>query len=85
MLRSVARIRLMKTGSPSARATVNREVCRSATALCCLYLSVTKRDYRSRDSVVGMATSYVLDDLGVGVRVPVGSRIFSSPYRTDWL
>jgi hypothetical protein len=34
---------------------------------------------RSRDSVVGIATSYGLDDWGVGVRVPVGSRIFSSP------
>jgi hypothetical protein len=31
------------------------------------------------DSVVGIATSYRLDDQGVGVRVPVGSRIFSSP------
>jgi hypothetical protein len=28
---------------------------------------------RSRDSVVGIATSYGLDDRGVGVRVPVGS------------
>jgi hypothetical protein len=26
-----------------------------------------------------IATSYRLDDRGVGVRVPVGSRIFSSP------
>jgi hypothetical protein len=26
-------------------------------------------------------TGYVLDDRGVGVRVPVGSRIFSSPHR----
>jgi hypothetical protein len=30
---------------------------------------------RSRDRVVGIATSYGLDDRGVGVRVPVGSRI----------
>jgi hypothetical protein len=30
----------------------------------------------SRDSVVGIATDYGLDDGGVGVRVPVGSRIF---------
>jgi hypothetical protein len=27
---------------------------------------------------VGIATGYGLDDRGVGVRVPVGSRIFSS-------
>jgi hypothetical protein len=31
------------------------------------------------------ATGYKLDDLGVGVRVPVGARIFSSPRRPDRL
>jgi hypothetical protein len=36
-------------------------------------------------SSVGIATSYGLDDRGVGVRVLVGSRIFSSPRRTDRL
>jgi hypothetical protein len=40
---------------------------------------------RSRDSVVGIATAYRLDDRGVGVRVSVGSRIFSSPRRPDGL
>jgi hypothetical protein len=39
----------------------------------------------SRDSVVGIATSYGLDDQGVGIRVPVGSRMFSSPNRPDRL
>jgi hypothetical protein len=34
---------------------------------------------RSRCSVVGISTVYVLDE----VRVPVGSRIFSSPSRPD--
>jgi hypothetical protein len=34
---------------------------------------------------VGIATGYVLDDRGVGVRVPVGSRIFSFPRRPDRL
>jgi hypothetical protein len=38
-------------------------------------------DVRSRDSVVGLATGYGLDDRGVGVRVPVVVRIFSSPSR----
>jgi hypothetical protein len=33
--------------------------------------------YRSRDSAVGIATDYGLDDRGVGVRVVVGSGIFS--------
>jgi hypothetical protein len=32
-----------------------------------------------------MATGYGLDDREVGVRVPVGSRIFSSPRRPDRL
>jgi hypothetical protein len=32
---------------------------------------------------VAVATSYGLDDLGVGVQVPVGSKIFSSPSRPD--
>jgi hypothetical protein len=40
---------------------------------------------RSRDSVVGIATGYGLNERGVGVRVPVGSRIFSSPRRPDRL
>jgi hypothetical protein len=34
---------------------------------------------------VGIETSYGLDDRGVGVRVPVGSRIFSSPDGPDRL
>jgi hypothetical protein len=33
---------------------------------------------RGRDSAVGIETSYGLDDRGVGVQVPVGSRIFST-------
>jgi hypothetical protein len=33
----------------------------------------------SRNGAVGIATGYGLDDREVEVRVPVGSRIFSSP------
>jgi hypothetical protein len=40
---------------------------------------------RSRESVVGIAIGYGLDDRGIGVRVPVGSRIFCSPRRPDRL
>jgi hypothetical protein len=40
---------------------------------------------KSQDSVVGIATGYGLDDRGVRVRVPVGSKIFSSPGRPDRL
>jgi hypothetical protein len=39
----------------------------------------------SRGSAVGITTAYGLDDRGFGVRVPVVSRIFSSPYRPDRL
>jgi hypothetical protein len=38
-----------------------------------------------RDSAVGIATGYGLDDRGVGVRVPVWSRVFSSSRRQDRL
>jgi hypothetical protein len=40
---------------------------------------------KSRDSAVGIATSYRLDDQRVGVRDPVGSRIFISKSRPDRL
>jgi hypothetical protein len=39
----------------------------------------------SPDSVVGIATGYEVHDRGVRVRVPVGSRIFSSPRHPDRL
>jgi hypothetical protein len=38
---------------------------------------------RSRDSVADITTGYFLDDGGVGVRVPIGLRIFSSQRRPD--
>jgi hypothetical protein len=45
------------------------------------FLSLSMR----RDSVVSITTGYGLDDRGVGVGVPVGSRIFSSPRCPDRL
>jgi hypothetical protein len=42
-------------------------------------------ELRSRDSSVGIATGYGLDDREVGVRVPVRTRIFTSPCRPDGL
>jgi hypothetical protein len=39
----------------------------------------------SRDSAVGIATGYGLDDWEIGVPVPVGSRIITSPCRPDRL
>jgi hypothetical protein len=44
-----------------------------------------RSNIRSRDSVVGIATGYGLDDRGVGVQFPVGVRIFISPRRPDRL
>jgi hypothetical protein len=35
-------------------------------------------------NVVGIATGYGLDDIRIGIRVPVGSRIYPS-LRPDWL
>jgi hypothetical protein len=37
----------------------------------------------SRNSAVGIETGYGLDGRGVGVRVPVGAKFFSSPQRSD--
>jgi hypothetical protein len=48
-------------------------------------LNIDPFQYKSRDSAVVIATSYGLDDWGVGVRVLVESRIFSSPNRSDRL
>jgi hypothetical protein len=41
--------------------------------------------FRRRDSVVGIATGYGLDDRGVGLQVTVGVRIFTSSRRPDRL
>jgi hypothetical protein len=46
----------------------------------------TTRHYkRAGTAQSGIATGYGLDDRGVGVRVPVVSKIFSSPSRPDRL
>jgi hypothetical protein len=50
-----------------------------------MFLDIKLAILGSRDSVVGIATGYGPDDRGVGVRVPVGSRILSSPRRPDRL
>jgi hypothetical protein len=48
--------------------------------VCILYLDMS---YEQESSVVGIETGYGLDDRRVGVRVTVGSRIFSFPRRPD--
>jgi hypothetical protein len=50
-----------------------------------LFLRTISTKIRSRDSSVGIATGYELDDREVGFRVPVGVRIFTSPHRPDGL
>jgi hypothetical protein len=51
------------------------------------YMSRTPLSIWNRDSAVGIATGYRLHDRGggVGVRVPLGLRIFSSPRRPERL
>jgi hypothetical protein len=39
----------------------------------------------NRDSSVGIATGYGLDDTGVGVQVPVGGKIFLSTSSRQFL
>jgi hypothetical protein len=46
-----------------------------------LYTYKDKGISQSRDSAVGIATGYGLDDGGIGVQVPVESKIFSSARR----
>jgi hypothetical protein len=56
--------------------TVARDTCKNYA---------TFNRYSPIFSSVGIATGYGLDDRGVGFRVPVGSRIFSSPNSPDRL
>jgi hypothetical protein len=66
---------------------IGEESCTSekmSNTILVLWISHTYRG-GSRDSVVGIATGYGLDDREIGVRVPVGPRIFSSPLRPDRL
>jgi hypothetical protein len=42
-------------------------------------------NFVSRDSSVGIVTGYGLDDQRGGSSSPVGSKIFTSPYRSDRL
>jgi hypothetical protein len=52
---------------------------------CGNFWKILQTSWWSRNSAVGIATGYGLNDRRVGVRVPVGSKIFSSPHRPDRL
>jgi hypothetical protein len=57
-------------------------VCRGGAMILGIIMAVYRR---SQDSVVGIATSCGLDEQGVGVRVPVRERTFTSPCHPDGL
>jgi hypothetical protein len=50
-----------------------------------LYIWMYVYMHKSRGSAVSIAIGYALDDRRVGVPVPVGSRILTSPYHPDQL
>jgi hypothetical protein len=56
---------------------------RIVVSVCFMYIYIGRLGVV--DSVVSIATGYGLEYRGVGVRVPVGSRIFSSPHHPDQL
>jgi hypothetical protein len=64
---------------------LNTELRRNVKISGCSLFEKVITFFRSQDSVVGIATGYGLEDREVGVRVPVASRIFSSPRRPAWL
>jgi hypothetical protein len=59
--------------------------CRSSIKNSLYWFCTVQDRIESRDSAVGIATGYGLDGRGVGVRVPVQSRIFCSPRCPDRL
>jgi hypothetical protein len=52
----------------------------------CIYsLTVFLLNFYCKSIAIGIATDYGLDDQGVEVRVPVGSRMFTSPCHPERL
>jgi hypothetical protein len=49
----------------------------------CSQFTIALLSRQSRGSAIGIATGYELDDGWVGVRVPVGTRLFTPTYRPD--
>jgi hypothetical protein len=60
-------------------------VCVCVCARVCACTHVSACVCKGHSSAVGMVTGYGLDDQEVRVQLPVGSRIFSSPYHPDRL
>jgi hypothetical protein len=70
----------MTLATPSVAGLV-AETCKGKL-LCSPIKAVTLGGLLSRDSAVGIATGYGLNDRGIRVRVPIGSRIFSTSSRS---
>jgi hypothetical protein len=70
---------------PHGPSYCRKPLCRKGVRKLKIFKQTTWSKNSSRDSVVGIATGYRLDDLGIGVRVPVRSRIFSPPNRPERL
>jgi hypothetical protein len=83
---TASRIELITfTAILTASSTNFQTILKSGTVLLVINFILYYTRVWSRDSVVSIATSYGLNDRGIGVRVPVVSRIFSSTRRPDWL
>jgi hypothetical protein len=50
-----------------------------------VYLLEYTQFIESRNEAVGIVTDYGLDNQGIGVQVPVGARIFTSPCHPNQL
>jgi hypothetical protein len=86
-LAQMSRFYLKTETKSSLRCVVKKKIGRwiMSRNIIFVFVLATLSGVRSRDGAVGISTGNGLDDRGVGVRVPVGSRIFSSPCRPDWL
>jgi hypothetical protein len=65
--------------------TLSNNSCNSGKKIVSNFSLILRYFSEIRDSVLGIATGYRLDDRGFGVRVPVGARIFSSTLSTPFL
>jgi hypothetical protein len=63
----------------------NRSYGRNVSNLPVAFSMDTPLHFRNRVSSVDITTGYGLKDRGVGVRVPIGARCFSTPRRPDRL
>jgi hypothetical protein len=75
-------VRSYKQRDPTCRTARHRQLS-DKTSLAIILNFNTSQKPKSRDGSVGIATGYMVNDRGVGVRVPVEARILSSLCRLD--